>query len=403
MEIHFSDLYPRWYGSRELLLHGSDPYGPAVTRGIQVWSYGRPLNPNDPLEPRDEDRFAYPVYMAFLLAPTVHLRFEVVQRIFRILLPVLVFATALLWLLMLGWRPPRPILGALLLASFASFPVLESIYLQQPVLIAAAFLAGSCAALSRGRLRLAGVLLAFATIKPQLCVLLVLWLMVWTFSDWRCRRTFAWSFGITMILLAGLSEILVPGWIGEFSKAVLAYQRYTGNLSILTLWFGKIGGGIGTAVILVAVMFLAARLRHKPAESPEFHYVLCLILATTLVIIPTIYPTGQVVILPAELLLLRDFQKIWRLGAASRLVYVSVVSLIAWPWLSSLVFMLASWVRPLSVLRKFWIVPVSSILLIPFSTLVLFALIAAHSLKPGPLREQGVPFTGDSQPIGPTR
>jgi len=403
VDIHFSDLYPRWYGARELLLRGSDPYGPTVTRGIQVWSYGRPVNPTDPREPKDEDRFTYPVYMAFLLAPTVHFRFEIVQRIFSVLLPLLAFAAVPLWLLMLGWRPSRPILGALLLLSFTSFPVLESIYVQQPVLLAAALLAGACAALSRGHLRFAGALLALATIKPQLCALLVLWLMVWAFSDWRCRRTFAWGFGITMILLAGGSEILVPGWIGEFSEAIQAYPLYTGNASILTLWFGKIGGEIAAAVIPAAVMFLAARLRHRPAESPEFHYVLCSILATTLVIIPTIYPTGQVVLLPAQLLLLRDFQKIWRLGSALRLAYFAVASLIAWPWVSSLVFMFTAWVRPVSELRKLWIVPVSSIPLIPFSTLLLFGLMVAHCSKPAPLRKQEFPFPDDSEPIGTAR
>src|SRR5262249_43830916 len=30
-----SDLYPRWVGARELLIHGRDPYSPEVTRDIQ--------------------------------------------------------------------------------------------------------------------------------------------------------------------------------------------------------------------------------------------------------------------------------------------------------------------------------------------------------------------------------
>jgi hypothetical protein len=31
-----TDLYPRWYGTRELLLHHRDPYGAAVSREIQL-------------------------------------------------------------------------------------------------------------------------------------------------------------------------------------------------------------------------------------------------------------------------------------------------------------------------------------------------------------------------------
>ena len=32
---NLSDLYPRWLGARELLLHHRDPYSPEVTREIQ--------------------------------------------------------------------------------------------------------------------------------------------------------------------------------------------------------------------------------------------------------------------------------------------------------------------------------------------------------------------------------
>src|SRR6185437_14371620 len=47
---NLSDLYPRWFGSRELLLHGRDPYSQGITREIQIGYYGRPL---DKLRPND--------------------------------------------------------------------------------------------------------------------------------------------------------------------------------------------------------------------------------------------------------------------------------------------------------------------------------------------------------------
>jgi hypothetical protein len=38
------DLYPRWYGTRELLLHHRDPYRLEVSREIRVAYYGRGLD-----------------------------------------------------------------------------------------------------------------------------------------------------------------------------------------------------------------------------------------------------------------------------------------------------------------------------------------------------------------------
>jgi hypothetical protein len=62
---NLSDLYPRWLGARELLLHGRDPYSAEVTSEIQAGYYGRPLDASRPYDPRDQAGFAYPVYVAF--------------------------------------------------------------------------------------------------------------------------------------------------------------------------------------------------------------------------------------------------------------------------------------------------------------------------------------------------
>ncbi len=77
---NLSDLYPRWLGSRELLLHRRDPYSAEITREIQVGYYGRALDPARPNDPGDQEAFAYPVYVVFLLAPSIGLPFPAVHR-----------------------------------------------------------------------------------------------------------------------------------------------------------------------------------------------------------------------------------------------------------------------------------------------------------------------------------
>ena len=95
---NLSDLYPRWLGARELLLHGRDPYSAEVTSEIQAGYYGRPLDASRPDDPHDKAGFAYPVYVAFFLAPTVRIPFPVVQRCFFWLLVVVTLAVSMLWL-----------------------------------------------------------------------------------------------------------------------------------------------------------------------------------------------------------------------------------------------------------------------------------------------------------------
>ena len=70
---NLSDLYPRWLGARELLLHRRNPYGDDITIEIQKGYYGRALDLARPNDPKDREGFAYPVYVVFLLAPLIGL------------------------------------------------------------------------------------------------------------------------------------------------------------------------------------------------------------------------------------------------------------------------------------------------------------------------------------------
>src|ERR1700722_1043977 len=110
---NLSDLYPRWLGARELLRHGRNPYSAEITREVQQGYYGRPLDPARTGDPTDQQGFAYPVYVVFLLAPSVELPFDAVRIGFRWLLVGLAAASVVLWLKVLRWNAPWE--GALIL------------------------------------------------------------------------------------------------------------------------------------------------------------------------------------------------------------------------------------------------------------------------------------------------
>ena len=101
---NLSDLYPRWLGARELLLHHRNPYSKEITREIQIGYYGRALDPGRPGDPKDQQGFAYPVYVVFLLAPTVGLPFGPVAIAFKWLLVIATVGSVLLWLRVVRWK-----------------------------------------------------------------------------------------------------------------------------------------------------------------------------------------------------------------------------------------------------------------------------------------------------------
>ena len=171
---NLSDLYPRWVGAKELLLHGRDPYSAEVTCEIQAGYYGRPLDPSRPNDPRDQQGFAYPVYVVFFLAPTIGLPFAIVQRAFFWILVVLTAASTLLWLRVLRFSAPPWTQISLLALTLGSLGVVQGLKLQQMGLLVAGLMAIAIALLVTDHAVAAGVLLALASMKPQFVLLLLL-------------------------------------------------------------------------------------------------------------------------------------------------------------------------------------------------------------------------------------
>ncbi|MGE5726201.1 MAG: glycosyltransferase 87 family protein [Acidobacteriota bacterium] len=371
---NLSDLYPRWLGARELLLHGRDPYSRQVTREIQVGYYGRELDPSRPYDPKDQQAFAYPVYVAFLLAPFLRLDFALVRSVFSWVLAGLIVATILLWAKALGWRLSARGKAVFVLLVMGSFPAAQGIKLQQLTVLVSALLAAATAALAAGWLALAGLLLALSTIKPQLVVPLLICLLVWVIGDWPRRWRLLASFSLAMACLIGASQWVLPGWIGKFLAALTAYRQYTGGVSILQTLLTPVGGMIVTAGLLIALALMAWRLRLAPAGSSAFSLLLALALAITVLVIPTWAPYNQLLMLPALILLLRDWRRLIRLGRLPRLLYLLVAALVVWPWLATLYLSAAWYFQPAPVAQRGWTLPLYTSLLIPFGIMALLAI-----------------------------
>lgn len=372
---NLSDLYPRWLGTRELLLHHRDPYSPEVTREIQIGYYGRQLDPARPLDPKDQQGFAYPAYVVFLLAPTVGLPFHAVQTGFRWLLVALTVATVLLWMRTLRWRPSTATTVALVVLTLGSFPIQQGIKLQQLSLLVGGLIAGCVALLAGGSALLAGVLLALATIKPQLVLLVAAWLLLWAISDWSRRRNFVWGFIATLAILCGGAEWALPGWLGRFRQAIAAYRQYNGGAeSVLDILVTPGWGRVLAALAIIGLFLLCWRHRRAPSDSMAFKSCLVLTLAVTVIVVPKAAPYNQVLLLPGILLAVQQWEVLWAKNGVTRVIAVISSFLILWPWLAA-VGLTAAWlVLPAESVQEAWAVPVYTSLAIPVAVAGLLGL-----------------------------
>ena len=371
---NLSDLYPRWLGARELLLHGRDPYSAEVTREIQTGYYGRPLDSSRPADPTDQQAFAYPAYVVFYLAPTVRLHFEIVQRAFFWILVGITAASVFLWLRLLGWTVAPAVQTAMVALTLSSLPVLQGLKLQQFSLFVAAMCAASVALLAAGCLIPAGILLALATIKPQLVLPLLLWLGLWSLGDLRRRYRLAASFLIVMVVLCAAAEWFLPHWIARFWHAAGAYLQYTHAVPVLEAFVPYPWGRLLVVLFAGTVAVVCFKQRREPENTDAFRSSICLVMALTVLTVPTFSLYNQALLLPAILLIARDRRMIWGRNLASRALLIAVTVLLAWPWFCCTALAALSFVLSRETVERAWAAPLWTVPQIPLGVAALMLL-----------------------------
>ena len=362
---NLSDLYPRWVGARELLLHGRDPYGAEVAREIQVGYYGRVLQSSRPSDPRDQQGFAYPVYVVFLLAPTVRLPFDVVKAGFFWTLLFLTAISALIWLRASQRVVPFATQFTVVVLTLGSLAVMQGLKLEQMSLLVAGLIAMGILLLIKDQPVAAGIVLAFATIKPQLVVLLLLWLAMWTLADIRRRHVWCVSFLVTMAAMFALSEWYLPHWIPRFWQAVREYQDYTGAMGVMEKLTGPWWGRAMEILAFTMMVRVCWRQRGRPSNSVGFAFTVAMVLAVTVLLAPTYAVYNQVLLIPALLIMVEQRYTIWQRGLGSRLLFGTAAALVVWPWIASVVLAGLSFTLPRETVEQGWAAPFWTALFIP--------------------------------------
>jgi hypothetical protein len=290
------DMYPPWFAARSAL-HGVDPYSPAVTDQIDTDIYGHPLDPGSPWA---KQAFVYPAHFILILAPLTLLPWHAVATLLVILGLPAVALTTLLWL-----RVCQPeIRGAsrVLIVALAAlcWPSVSAMGCQPTVYIAA-LIAASVFLFQRSSDLSSGAILAVATVKPHLVLLLIAWLILVAARQRRFR--FLAGFGVTLAVMLAASLVLVPHWIPQW---IAASTRYAGKMPLLLTIAGHKPGTVLALALVVAVFVRIRKAVRQPSREPAFAWAVALLLAATVCLIPSspwmIY--NDLLLIPAVLVLL---------------------------------------------------------------------------------------------------
>jgi hypothetical protein len=296
-----TDIYLPWRAARAVFLEHRNPYSQQLTAESQRLFYGRELQSSE--LHLDQRRFAYPVFVTFLLVPVIGLPISQAQNIVLILLSAITVLSVVFWLQALCWHTAKLLFFGLVAVTLTSPPALQGLALRQLGILVAALIAAAAAAAKGRKFLLAGSLLALATIKPQESLLTIALLLFWALNDWRSRKNLAFGFGGSVLALIIGGELVSPGWIIQFLWSLMAYRKY-GGASGAEMLLGERLGVLFTALALIWVV----RRVWKARSDPDFMPSLALILAVQVLIVPGLFALyNWILFIPALLLLAKNF------------------------------------------------------------------------------------------------
>jgi hypothetical protein len=248
-----TDFLVHWVGTREYFTEGLSPYSDQVALKIQQMVYGRAALPGE-----HELRVAYPFYSVILFFPFALIsNFTLSRAIWMTILEIGLIGLTLISIQLTTWRPKNWMLIILLLFSLAWYHAMRALINGNVIILIALGIAAVFYAIKVKVDELAGVLLAVVTIKPQVVLLVVIFVLFWALFQKR-YRIIGWFF-ITLVLLMVTSSLLIPDWIIQNVREILRYPGYNPPgtpASALATWFPAVGPRIGTIISLAALVII---------------------------------------------------------------------------------------------------------------------------------------------------
>jgi hypothetical protein len=305
-----NDFLVHWMGTRTFIQEGISPYSDQTALRIQQLAYGRPALPGE-----HELRVAYPLYSIVLFLPFALIPdFTLARALWMTVLEVGLIALSFISMRLTDWKPRFPTLVFFLIFSVMWYHGFRPLINGNVVILVALGFAGALLAFRLGFDELAGVLIAFTSIKPQLALLITLYFTIMAIYRKRWRFIF-WLYG-TLFLLSLAVTLLLPDWLIQNIREVLRYPGYNppGTLqAAIGVWLPAIGKRTGQGItFLLCVILIIEWWSARRSEFRGFLWAACLTLVISQWIGIQTDPGNFIILFPGLILVFAVLEERWR-------------------------------------------------------------------------------------------
>lgn len=302
---------PRWQGTRIFLVEGVSPYSDQTTREIERSVYGRSARSNE-----EPGFFVYPLYSVIFYAPLA--LFSEFELAFALWLTVLELSLALIIvvsLLFVEWRPSILVIMILFVYTFLWYHALRPVISGNISVLIALIIVGALLAIQSKMDPLAGFLLALASIKPQMVIVLYVFLIVWAIS--KQRWALIWSLVGSIFFMTAAGSLFFQDWMMDYIRQVISYSEevfISTPGAIITHWLPGVGKQMGWVITGIMVALLIIEWRACLGKDGRW-FVWTSMLTLTASSLIGIYSTleNYIMLYPSMILIISVWYKRWGL------------------------------------------------------------------------------------------
>lgn len=326
-----NDFLARWMGARYWLVNGISPYDERVSEASQLMIYGHLA---DPSLGEDKNHFVYPLTSMIFFGPFGLIEYLPARALWMTFIELSLIALFIVSIQLSGWKVRPWKVGLLLLFSLLWYHSARTIILGQFAAINALLLTLGLLLIARKQYYVAGFLLSLSISKPQMSVLLLLYVIIWAIS---VRNWELWWGVITGALIQiGVSIVLMPDWPLQMIRQVLDYPSYTPigePLSIIANAMPALSKPVSIFLHTIFIVYLGYEWIISLGKKPRhFVWTAMLTLAVTNLVIFRTATTNYVMLLPVLFYIFTISEIRWR-AAGHLFVWLSLIILLVGLWI----------------------------------------------------------------------
>ena len=322
---------PLWKGTRLFMTEGSNPYSQETANEVERMVYGR----NARVGEKSGD-FVYPIYSILVYAPfALFGEYNLALALWMTILELSLAGLIVLSLLLSSWRPSVLIALILFIYTFLWYHSLRPLISGNISILVALFVTAAFLAIRSELDAFAGFLLALGSVKPQMIIIIYVFIILWAVS--QRRWTIIWSLFGSLFFMAAAGSLFFQEWFFDYVRQIVRYSDeilITTPGSVISQWLPGIGTQVGWVLTGIMAALLLIEWRACLGQDSRW-FVWTAMLTLTASSLIGVYTTldNYIILFPVTILILSVWDKRWGIfGKWLMMLFILITSIGIW-WL----------------------------------------------------------------------